>query len=189
MKASNCAALVLTFCVSVVGSLYVQQPVEYEHIPAKAEKVDEPLRPVTRVALTATPEPRTPQIAAPQQRPVEHIAVSWLDDPDAAVREDAIEALAEKGGSAAIVGLGYALSDERSLVRRMAIEALLDIGDDEAIGTLAVALDEVEPDLRKLAVDDLGEIDTDASTLLLQRFLADTNAAVREAADEHLRYR
>ena len=109
-----------------------------------------------------------------------------LDDPHPAVREDAVELLAELGGPEAIAGLGYALSDESDSVRRLAIEGLASIGSDDAIGTLAFALDEPDANLRELAVDELADTDTDAAIVVLQSFAADSDRRVRELATDAL---
>jgi HEAT repeat protein len=109
-----------------------------------------------------------------------------LDDPHPAVREDAVERLAELGGTDAITGLGYALSDESDTVRRLAIEGLASIGSDEAIATLVLVLDDPDVDLRELAVDELADVGTESALTLLQAFLADQDPRVRELARDRL---
>jgi HEAT repeat protein len=109
-----------------------------------------------------------------------------LDDPHPAVREDAVERLAELGGTEAIAGLGYALSDQSDTVRRLAIEGLVNIGSDEAIAALVLVLDDPDVDLRELAVDELADVGTESALTLLQAFVADQDPRVRELAQNRL---
>ena len=111
---------------------------------------------------------------------------SLLDDPDLAVREEAVEALAARGGPGVIAGLAYALSDTEVLVRRLAIEGLAADGGDAAIGALALVLYDLDPGLRRLTVDELAERDSAAARLVLQLFVADPDPAIRSLAETYL---
>jgi HEAT repeat protein len=111
-----------------------------------------------------------------------------LDDPRSAVREDAVERLAEIGGAEAINGLGYALSDASDTVRRLAIEGLARLGSDDSIAVLVLVMDDPDVGLRELAVDELADIGTPVALVLLQGFVSDADVRVRMLAAEHLGY-
>ncbi len=111
---------------------------------------------------------------------------SLLDDPDLAVREEAVETLAVRGGPGVIAGLAYALSDADALIRRLAIEGLAGDGRDAAVGALALVLYDKDARLRRLAVDELAELDSDAARLVLQQFIADPDPAIGKLAEAYL---
>ena len=109
-----------------------------------------------------------------------------LDDPSVAVREEAVDALAEFDGMDAIAGLGYALSDPARSVRQLAIESLADLGSDEAIATLAWTLTDPDARLRMFAVEELSDIHNAMTVSLLQAFAGDTDRLVADVAAEIL---
>lgn len=109
-----------------------------------------------------------------------------LVDADAGVREEAVDALADIGGPAALGLLESALRDPDRAVRETAIEAIAGIGGDEAASALTPLLNDADAGLRTDAVDALGEIGGDTATELLQRALADEQAEIREVAAGYL---
>lgn len=112
--------------------------------------------------------------------------IGLLDDPDATIRESAVESLAYRASDGAIEALGYALGDSESLVRLAALEYLAEIGTPDAMAMLASVLGESESDVRLAAVYELADIGDEAATGLLQQFLADSNRQVRTAAADQL---
>lgn len=111
---------------------------------------------------------------------------SALDDPDASVREEAVDVLGGLDSEIAIPLLKRALLDPDSQVREAAIAGLADIGGEEVAQALATALDDGDASLREQAVDALGDIGGKAAARLLQQALADRENVVREAAAENL---
>lgn len=109
-----------------------------------------------------------------------------LVDTDAGVREEAVDALADIGGPAALGLLENALHDPDRAVRETAIEAIAGIGGDEAASALTPLLNDADAGLRTDAVDALGEIGGATAIELLQRALADEQADIREVAAGYL---
>lgn len=117
--------------------------------------------------------------------PVAHL-VSALDDPDPAVREDAIEALGDRGDPEGISGLQRALYSEYDWLKLSAIEALADIGTDEAVMALGPLLSDDDARLREAVVDALADIGTDAARGYLDQALSDSDTNVSAMASEAL---
>ncbi len=107
-------------------------------------------------------------------------------DPDARVREEAVTALGDVGGSEARSALELALIDPDRDVRKAAIEGLTALGGDESARALAIVQSDGDPRLRQDAVHALGEIGGATSTQLLRQALLDEDPAVRQAAAELL---
>lgn len=113
---------------------------------------------------------------------------AMLDDPLAAVREEAVEALAATERPDIVVSLAYALSDENVMVRRLAIESLAANGSDDALGALALGLYDDNKKLRRLIVEELADNRSEAALLVLQNFLADEDRSIRELTQRILGY-
>jgi HEAT repeats/HEAT repeat len=114
------------------------------------------------------------------------LADAALDHADAAVREEAIHALGERGGSLAVQTLQQTMQDPDLGIRRAAVQALADIGTDEAARILSVALSAKDNSLRLDAVEALGDIGSQDSVLYIQQVLQDESPPVREAAAQWL---
>ena len=117
--------------------------------------------------------------------PVSYLIVA-LDDPDPLVREDAIEALGERGDPEGIVGLQLALYTEYPWLKLSAIEALADIGTDDAALALGLHLSDDDKEMREAVVDALADIGTEAALGYLHQALSDSDPDVRETASEAL---
>ncbi|MCZ6687185.1 MAG: HEAT repeat domain-containing protein [Gammaproteobacteria bacterium] len=105
-----------------------------------------------------------------------------LNDPSLAVREEAIHAVAEIGGTFAMPVLQQALFDPAPRIRAAAVDALADSAGDEVATVLAFALQDENAAIRLSAVDALGEIGGAAEASFLHQALADEYSVVREAA-------
>ncbi len=105
-----------------------------------------------------------------------------LNDSSLAVREEAINALSEIGGTSAMPVLQQALFDPAPRIRAAAVDALADSGGDEVAVVLAFALQDQDAAIRLAAVDALGEIGGAAGASFLHQALADEYGVVREAA-------
>ena len=86
------------------------------------------------------------------------LANAALGYADAAVREEAIHALGERGGSLAVQTLQQTIQDPDSGIRRATVRALADVGTPEAARILGVALSAKDNSLRLDAVEALGDI-------------------------------
>ena len=104
--------------------------------------------------------------------PVEYL-ISALNDADPSIREDAIEALGDRGDPEGVSGLWRALYSDYDWLKLSAIEALADIGTDEA-------------EVREAVVDALADIGTDAARGYLDQALSDSDSNVRATASEAL---
>lgn len=114
------------------------------------------------------------------------LAAAALSHAEAAIREEAIHALGERGGTIALQTLQQALQDPSPRVREATVRAFADVGGDEAASALSSALSAADPSLRLNAVDGLGEIGGSDATRYLKQMLQDENDAVREAAAQWL---
>lgn len=99
-------------------------------------------------------------------------AAAGLDDESSAVRREAIYALGEIGGTAALDLLRRALAHPEAEVREAAIEACLDIGDDAAAEAIATVLHDRDASVRGQAIEALGEIGSPTAIRLLGASLA-----------------
>ena len=111
--------------------------------------------------------------------PIAHL-ISALDDPDPSIREDAIEALGDRGDPEGISGLQRVLYSEHHWLKLSAIEALADIGTDDAALALGPHLSDEDADMREAVVDALADIGTDAARGYLHQALSDSDPNVRE---------
>ena len=112
--------------------------------------------------------------------------ISALDDPDPLIREDAIEALGDRGDPEAVSGLWRALYSQEACLKLSAIEALADIGTDEAAIALGQLLSDDDAEMREAVVDALADIGTNAARGYLDQALADSDSNVRATASEAL---
>ncbi len=112
--------------------------------------------------------------------------ISALDDPDPSVRENAIEALGDRGEPEGVSGLWRALYSEQDWLKLSAIEALADIGTDKAVMALGPLLSDDDAELREAVVDALADISTDAARGYLDQALSDSDSNVRATASEAL---
>ena len=114
------------------------------------------------------------------------LANAALGYADAAVREEAIHALGERGGSLAVQTLQQTIQDPDSGIRRATVRALADVGTPEAARILGVALSAKDDWLRLGAVEALGDIGSQDSVLYIEQMLGDESPPVREAAAQWL---
>lgn len=114
------------------------------------------------------------------------LADAALDYADAAVREEAIHALGERGGSLAVQTLQQTIQDPDSGIRRATVRALADVGTQEAARILGDALSAKDDSLRLDAVEALGDIGGQDSVLYIEQVLGDESPPVREAAAQWL---
>lgn len=106
-----------------------------------------------------------------------------LEDTEAFIRLEAVEALRDLGGGPATRVPGKAVSHPDDEVSKAAIAALGEVGKDEATRALADALDDPNTEVRKRAVEALGGIGSRAvQDLLAQVAAAEQDGWVREAA-------
>lgn len=112
-----------------------------------------------------------------------------MNDEDPAIREEAVDILAEMNDEKGIAGLtSLLLNDKDSDVRQRAAEALGDLEDERAVDPLTKALKDKDPAVRESAVDALGEIGGDKVLRPLRDALRDENEDVREAAAAALEF-
>ncbi|MGQ0836377.1 MAG: HEAT repeat domain-containing protein [Gammaproteobacteria bacterium] len=114
------------------------------------------------------------------------LADAALGHAESAVREEAIHALGERGGSIAVHTLQQALQDPSPRIRDAAVRAFAEMGGDEAVLVLGSALSAADASMRVNAMDALGEIGGPDATRYLEQMLGDENGVVREAAAEWL---
>lgn len=112
-----------------------------------------------------------------------------MNDEDPAIREEAVDVLAEMNDEKSIPGLtSLLLNDKDSDVRQRAAEALGDLEDERAVDSLIKALKDKDPAVRESAVDALGQIGGDKVLRPLRDALKDENEDVREAATAALEF-
>ena len=109
-----------------------------------------------------------------------------MNDPDPAVREEAVVGIGSDYSTTSLHLLQQALADTNPHVRRAAIDALSDTGSDNAALLLGPLLRDAETSLRTDAVHALGEIGGPTAGTLLQQALSDEHGSVREAAADYL---
>ena len=114
------------------------------------------------------------------------LANAALGHMESAVREEAVHALSERGGTIALQTLQQALQDPSPRVREEALRALVVMGGDAAVLVLGSALDTEDASMRLNAMDALGEIGGPDAARYLEPMLQDENAVVREAAAQWL---
>ncbi len=107
-----------------------------------------------------------------------------LQDPDPAIRQDAVYRLADVSDRPGTPVIGQALTDPDPGVRSAAVEALVGVGGDESARLLAAALNDADPRIRLDAVDALAEVGGPTALLALQQAYVDGDPTVREAAAE-----
>lgn len=105
-----------------------------------------------------------------------------LADPDARVRTQAINSLAEVGDkdSASLVALH--LSDENARVRREAVDALLRLGATESGGEIAQLIQDPDPSVRQRSADALGRMKYSGGKDMLLEALSDSVEDIRGEA-------
>jgi HEAT repeats/PBS lyase HEAT-like repeat len=109
-----------------------------------------------------------------------------LGHDDVAVREEAVYALGERGGSLAMQTLQQAIQDPHPRVREAAVRALADVDTNEAARILGGALTAKDAALRLDAVEALGEIGSPEAARYIEQALGDESSLVREAAAQWL---
>lgn len=109
-----------------------------------------------------------------------------LNDPDPAVREEAVAGLADNHSTAGLHLLEAALADPDDDVRQAAIDALSELDTDAAARGLAPLLRSAHVGTRRRTVDALGEMDTGRAALLLRQALQDPDEMIRTMAKEYL---
>lgn len=114
-----------------------------------------------------------------------------VDDPDAGVRAEALEALADAGDAASVPQMLGLLADPAAGVRVEAVQALAQLLDDvdpsdprlvEAARSIAGGLADPDPRVRRSAADKLGEMKTREIVPALVGALQDADQGVREEA-------
>ena len=104
-------------------------------------------------------------------------------DPDAALREQAVAALARLNTAAAEPALVAALSDVDASVRARAIRGLRTFGTDTAAESLDNALiGDTDPEVRLTALAAVGSLSGPRMLTMLAKASADPNVTVRETA-------
>ncbi|HEU4530592.1 MAG TPA: HEAT repeat domain-containing protein [Steroidobacteraceae bacterium] len=114
------------------------------------------------------------------------LAAMAVGDSSSLVREEAVAALGDVGGSIASQALIQALSDPDARVKEAAVRALAHLASDDAVRALSIALSDPEPSLRGAAVDALADIGSHAAVEALRVAARDESSAVREAAGSYL---
>jgi HEAT repeat protein len=151
-----------------------------------------PARPVN----AAVPEMRTTDdwrarviaVAAMVDEPDADAALTGLalSDPAEAVREAALEVLADRGATMLVPTAAQALYDPSDRVRTAALRALARIGGTEAESALSMVLDVPDVALRREAVEAIGTMGPAAVQRKMPMLLVDSDGGVREAAAEWL---
>jgi hypothetical protein len=123
-------------------------------------------------------EPEEPQTA--EERAAREVAkaalAEALDDPEASVREQALNALVQIGDSSVAPYLEKALADENPAARAQAAWGLGQMRREESVASLVGALSDVDEEVREQAAWALGMIRD-------PRAVAGLNAAVRDAEE------
>ncbi len=114
-------------------------------------------------------------------RELESIAVGGAD---AAIREDAIYALADLGSADSLASLEKVLADPIAEVRATAVVALADLRDARVIPALAVAATDPAVLVREEALYALAGLDAESVRPLLVQAATDADAGIRELARE-----
>jgi HEAT repeat protein len=145
---------------------------------------------VNRVRVSDARNVALKAVTALAEAPGEHadsaLAEVALSHGESEVRDEAVHALGQRGGTIALQTLQQALQDPTKRVREAAVRALADVRGDEAVRILGSALNAGDASLRVNAADALGEIGGPEATRYLEQVLGDENEVVREAAAEWL---
>ena len=107
---------------------------------------------------------------------------SALKDENAAVREQAMQALAEMRSPLAFDPIVAALKDSSPQVRHQAAFSLGQLNDARAVAPLSEALRDTDADVRQQAVFALGQLDAKEAVPAIAGALKDDNAEVRQQA-------
>lgn len=118
----------------------------------------------------------------PSRRDESAPSESALADDGAAMRLEAVAALADGDTDPFAFALASALVDESRAVRHEAVYALGEIGGTMSTQFLQHALLDSDPEIRSAAVDALAEIGTEQSATSLAAVLTDPDPALRENA-------
>lgn len=110
-----------------------------------------------------------------------------LDDPDAKVRVEAIDTLADIDDRDSIPLLRHLLSDQDPRVRREAIDALVDLRSADDTGLIAAALSDPEAKVREDAARALGKLESPDAADQLIIALYDSDDDVRDEVIDSLR--
>jgi hypothetical protein len=115
--------------------------------------------------------------------------VKAMKDEDPAIREEAVDVLAEMEDEKSIVDLSsLLLNDKDSEVRQRAAEALGDLEDERAVDSLIKALKDKDAAVRETVVDALSQIGGQKVLRPLRDALRDEDEDVREAAAAALEF-
>ncbi len=106
--------------------------------------------------------------------------------PDASMRMDAIERLAQAPAATALPYLVQAMSDPNLHVRKAALEVAARLRSENASGLLIDALHDADAKVRELAADLLGGMSDAGAEAALAQARRDPAPAVRAAARGHL---
>jgi len=117
--------------------------------------------------------------------PVEDLRAA-LASRSRAVREAAVQAIAETGRRDLVPLLAPALRDGDAWIRSLALDALADLGGPEAVGLLATALRDPDAGVRARALRALRRAGGAAAIPFLRAALEDQDPRVREEARETL---
>jgi len=105
-----------------------------------------------------------------------------IKDPDAEVRQAALQAIARLRDPATFNVLATALRDKEPEVRQQAAHALGQLGDRRALEALAGAIDDTDAEVRQQAIFALGQLGDPSSGDLLLKALKDADEEVRQHA-------
>ena len=125
-------------------------------------------------ASTPLPEPAPPALTPQQavEAAIVQALIEALADTADAIRQEAAEALGERGTVAAVPALVGALADPQRRVREQVAEALGEIGDPGAVPALGQALaSDASDNVAEAAAEALGRIATADAASQLERAL------------------
>jgi HEAT repeat protein/beta-lactamase regulating signal transducer with metallopeptidase domain len=105
-----------------------------------------------------------------------------IKDPDAQVRQAALQAIARLRDPATFNVLATALRDKEPEVRQQAAHALGQLGDRRALEALAAAIDDTDAEVRQQAIFALGQLRDPSSGDVLLKALKDADEEVRQQA-------
>jgi len=170
-------------------------PVPAQRVGTTMQAPAQPAVP-TRPAIVADPATRLTEdwrarvvtVAAMLDEPDADASLAGLalSDPAEAVREAALDVLADRGGPMLVPTAAQALYDPSERVRTAAVRALARLGGIEAESALSMALDMPDVALRREAVDAIGALGPAAVQRNMAMMLVDSDGGVREAAAEWL---
>jgi beta-lactamase regulating signal transducer with metallopeptidase domain len=151
---------------------------------AAVPKAEEPETPLPPEPAASAQEPQEPQEPEEPKTAKERAALEVakaalaeaLDDPEALVREQALNALVQIGDRSVAPYLEKALADENPRARAQAAWGLGQMRREESVASLVGALSDVDEEVREQAAWALGMIRD-------PRAVAGLNAAVRDAEE------